>query len=354
MRLSTAGPSWPSACDSENFPVGLAEDELHGDELRAWIVPGVRVGEEVDLFVVGVADALEHLLADTGPGSRATEKPDNRGALGAAVTGIASGDDVGCDAALAVRRAGQRDEVPLSGPEILDLDGVADGEDIRVAGAHVLIHADAAAFTDSEAGRLGQRRVRPHAECEDDDVGRILFAGLRLHLERGAVHLCESGHAVIERQVHAVSSQMAFDEVGHLAVHWREYLVKHLDETNVEAEVDKVLGHFEADESAADHHRMAGGLHHLDSRVVGHSGEKRSASFHPLANRPGIRHGPDMKDPGQINTGQRRAYRRRSGRQHQLVVGLGRDLAGVDIAQVDRLLLLEIWRWPRSWSARRY
>ena len=77
----------------------------------------------------------------------------------------------------------------MASAEVLDLDGIADGEDIRVAGAHMLIHADAPAFADLESGRLGQRRVGTNAEREDHDVGRILFARLGLHLERAAVQL---------------------------------------------------------------------------------------------------------------------------------------------------------------------
>ena len=169
--------------------------------LGARVVAGMRVREEVDLLVVLVAEPLERFLADAGPGGGAAKQADDRGALGAAVTGIASGDHVGGDAALPVRRPGQRNQAPLAGDEVLDLDGIADGEDVGVAGAHVLVNADAAALADFEAGRLGQRRVRPHAEREDHDVGRIRLAGLGLYLERAAVELLESGHAVIERQV---------------------------------------------------------------------------------------------------------------------------------------------------------
>ena len=45
---------------------------------------------------------------------------------------------------------GERDEAPLAGDEVLDLDGVADGEDVGVARAHLLVDADAAALADLE------------------------------------------------------------------------------------------------------------------------------------------------------------------------------------------------------------
>ena len=75
------------------------------------------------------------------------------------------------------------------GDEVLDLDGVADREDVRVGGAHVIVDADPAAVADLEPGRLGQRGVRPHADRENHDVGRIRLAGRRLHLDRTALQL---------------------------------------------------------------------------------------------------------------------------------------------------------------------
>ena len=70
-----------------------------------------------------------------------------------------------------------------------------------------------------------------------------------------------------------------------------------------------------------------------------HPGLGLLAAVQPLADGPGVRDGPHGEDPGQVDAGQRRPDRGRAGRQHQLVVGLGRDLAGRDVAQVHGLLL---------------
>ena len=59
-------------------------------------------------------------------------------------------------------------------------------------------------------------------------------------------------------------------------------------------------------------------------------------------------HGPHREDPREVDAGQRRPDRGRAGRQHQLVVGLGRDLAGRVVAQVDGLRPSARWRSPRS------
>ena len=60
------------------------------------------------------------------------EHADDRGALGAAEARVAAGDRVRGDAALAVRRPGQRDETRLAGDGVLHFDRVADREDVRV------------------------------------------------------------------------------------------------------------------------------------------------------------------------------------------------------------------------------
>ena len=70
-----------------------------------------------------------------------------------------------------------------------------------------------------------------------------------------------------------------------------------------------------------------------------HPREEQGALFDPLADRPRVGHGPHLEYPGEVDAGQGRANRWRSRRQHELVVGLGRYLAGCDIAEVDGLLV---------------
>ena len=209
IRLSTAAVL-AERLRAEEASVGLAEEDLHPEHLRARVVARVRVREEVDLLVVLVAEPPERLLAGAGPGRRAVEEPDDRGALRAAVTGLAPGDDVGRDPPLPVRRPRERNEAPLAGHPVLHLDGVADGEDVRVARPHVLVDADPAALADLEPGGLRERRVGPHADREDDDVGRVRLPGGRLDLERAAARAArEAGDAVAEGQLDAVAASRA-------------------------------------------------------------------------------------------------------------------------------------------------
>ena len=149
---------------------------------------------------------------------------------------------------------GERDQTPFARPEILHFDGIADREDVRVARAHVFVHADAAAFADGEAGGLGERGVGLHANRENHDVGREGFAGTRLDFKAAAFQLLESDHAIIRDDLHAMLLDVALHEARDLRVQRAEHMVGLLNQGHVEADMNQVLRRFEPDESAADHH----------------------------------------------------------------------------------------------------
>ena len=116
-----------------------------------------------------------------------------------------------------------------------DLDRVTDGEDVRVARAHVLVDADASALAELEPGRFGERRLRPHADREHHDVRRVGLPGAREDLERAVRGLAESGDAVIELELDAVLDHVALDEARHLGVERRHDLVQLFDERHLAA-----------------------------------------------------------------------------------------------------------------------
>ncbi len=282
IRFST--PSRPSACAPRSAPVGLAEDDLEHDGLGARVVARVRIGEEVDLLEVRLAEPGEQLLVGPGHGHRRSEDADDRGTLRAPEAGVPAGEYVGHDPALPVRRPGQRDEGPLAGDVVLDFHGVADGEDVRVAGAHLLVDTDAAPLTDLQPGRLGERGLRTHADGQYHDVRGIPLARLGKDLEGAGGGLLEGGHGVVESEMDVVLFQMALDEAGTLRVERRHDLIEHLDDGHLESAVDQVLGHLQADVSAAHHHGLP--------RLVQGSGIRttwslRSGRWNPARSTPG-------------------------------------------------------------------
>ena len=165
------------------------------------------------------------------------------------------------------------------------------------------------------------------------------LAGAGLDLDGAAVQLLEADHAVVGDHLHAMPLDVALDEARDLRVQRGQDVIGLLDEGHVEPEMDQVLRRLETDEPAANDHRAAHGLDHLNARVVEHPREKGRALLDPLADRLGVRHGAHVEDPRQINARQGRMDRSRAGRQHELVVGLGRDLAGLHVAQLHGLLL---------------
>ena len=150
--------------------------------------------------------------------------------------------------------------------------------------------------------------------------------------------LLESGHAVVELEPDAVLDHVAFDEARHFRIERGHDLIEPLDQRHFEPAVDQVFHHLEADEAAADHHRTLRRHHRLVARVRVHAGSIRRIPVQPLADVPGVRHGSHREDSRQIDAGQRRTDRRRAGRQHELVVFLGRYLTGHVVLEVHGFL----------------
>src|SRR5262249_49869447 len=132
----------------------------HG--LGARVVTGVMRGVNVDLAVRPFGPA-QHLLRGPGQRRRPLENPHDGSALRAPVTGIPPEDVVGGDAALAVGRNGQRPLRRLAGYKVLDLDGVSNRIDIRVARLEMFVDPDAPTRPNFEARSDGQLVLRAHA-----------------------------------------------------------------------------------------------------------------------------------------------------------------------------------------------
>jgi hypothetical protein len=203
----------------------------------------------------------------------------------------------------------------------------------------VLVDAESAALADLQSGRLGQRRVRPHADRENHEVGRVHLPRSRLYFDRTTLQLGEARRRVVEDDIDAVLLHVFLDEAGDFMVQWAQELRQFLEEGHFKTQVNQILRRLEADEPAADNDGPHRRLHVLDPRVCGHPRQELGASCDPLANRAHVRHGPHMEDPGQVDAGQRRMNRDRPGREDELVVRFRRHLAGGDVFQVDGLLL---------------
>ena len=175
------------------------------------------------------------------------------------------------------------------------LDRIAHGVDVRIARLIGVVHRDPTLWPELQPGQLGQPDIGPDTDGSDDQVGR----------EDLTVGQCDRsvpdrGHRHPQRHPDAVGGQFVTDEYRQLGIERRQYLGSGFDDPGVQPLRDQVLGHFESDETRADHHGRLRG--HID---LGGDG-------------CGILHGAE--GPGPVIAGDRGPHRGRSHAEDQLVV----------------------------------
>ncbi len=198
---------------------------------------------------------------------------------------------------MTVGRTRQCHQAPLAGHEVPNLDRVADGEDVGVAGAHLIIDPEPAELADLDASGASKGRVGSHAEREDHQVGSMALARLRRHGEGLAV-LLEAGDPVTHHDANTFVFDEVSDELPVLGVERCKDMIGQLDDGDIEPALFEVLGHLQPDEAAPDHHGARVGSHGLEARVVVHAREKARTPLDPLANGAGIGHRADGEDAG--------------------------------------------------------
>jgi hypothetical protein len=139
---------------------------------------------------------------------------DNRRRLYPAKLRCTPGDGLGRHAALAIRRARERQHGILTRHDVRHFDDVAHCPDLRIGRAHLRIDDDAAARADQKAGRLGQLGLGSHADGEDDEIGWQAGAALRDHDQSSVGPLVDAGQPITEWELHALRDQV-FREWDH-------------------------------------------------------------------------------------------------------------------------------------------
>ena len=273
-------------------------------------------------FLEGDAGGEKRFLGLAGHGERQVEDADDGRALRAAEMGVAAANHVGGDPPLPIGRAGQRHQRRPAGDEVADFDRVAHRENVRVAGAHLVVNMDAAGGADLQARLAGEFRVGPHAHPQDHQVGGESLVVLGHHRDRLLRPRLEGAHRVAQAKINPLPPQLLVQRLDHLRIGRRHHLIGQLQQRDGDAAAAEVFGHFQADVAAADHHRAS------DAAVVD-----------PGVDAINVVHVSHGEDSGQVDAGQRRPQRLGPGGEHQGVVPLDRDGPGGDVVYLDRLVL---------------
>src|SRR5436309_745365 len=84
-------------------------------------------------------------------------------------------------------------------------------------------------------------------------------------------------------------------------------LIEQLHKGYVKAAMDQVFHHLQADEPSTDNHCPGLRFDGLEPRISVYAGEECAAPFYPLADFPGIRYRPHVKNARKVYSRQRRA-----------------------------------------------
>ena len=201
---------------AEEAQRALFVQHLHGHGLAAGVVGGVAGRGQYHL-VTGKARGPGGALVEAGGRRRHVKEFDHAAAPGGAVNAVQTGDVVRRHAALLVGRSREGDQRCLPRHAVFHLHRVAHGVDVRVRGAHVLVHEDAAARAQRQPCRPGKAAVRGYADGEDDHVrgdGRA-DVHVRDHLP---VLVFKAGHGAAQPQRDAHGAELGVDKGGHVRV----------------------------------------------------------------------------------------------------------------------------------------
>ena len=124
--------------------------------------------------------------------------------------------------------------------------GVTHRVDVRVGGAHPVIRGDAAAGPDGQASVLCQADVGPHADTQQDEVGRQVRAIGETDASDRSIPLLDGRQAAAQLQAQAVILELAVQWLSHLGVQQRHDLRLHLDERHLEPAAVELLGGLQA------------------------------------------------------------------------------------------------------------
>src|ERR1019366_2775069 len=305
----------------QHSSVRVSINDLQVDRLGARIVSGMVSGVEIDCRKIRDPGSAKTLFGCSRHRNSQAETGADRGSLGSPELRITSTNRIRRNSPLPARRSSQGQERPFPRYEIAHLDSVPDRPEMRVGGAHGFVHADAAFWAYFEPGGFCKIGLGPHADGKDYKIGRKRHAGLGSDLKPlcSFLELC---YRIAKLQPRFVSEKTLANKIHHLRINRWHQLIRRFNDRDLQPPMRQILGHFQPDETTADHNRTLG-LFAID----------------PLADSAAVRYGSQHKNSRQIDSRKWGPNRRGAGRQQKSVVGLSLRKTGLQVADLNLLRL---------------
>ena len=235
------------------------------------------------------------------------------------------------------RLAGPAARETTHGQAIFDLDGIADGEDVGIAGPRLIVNADAASRTNIMQACFASQFSPDARRCRGPRGGLHHLAGL--HRVGGPWGVSLNPHTstlssrrrpflptrrstsrAISRSIGA-RTWWPLSEQCHLKPRWIRFSAISRPMKPPPTTTAGVRGQYR-----------------LESRVGIHAGGQRRVPFDPLTDRLDVWHGSQPKDSREIYAWQGWSDWRCTGGKHELIVFLGSHLAGDVVLEVHGFL----------------
>ena len=160
-----------------------AENEFQTNRTCPWIVTDMMAGMQIDFFqrnrFIPDFHASEGFLTGPRKGHHQTQYPNNGCSLDPPEFGIPAHDGIRCDSPLPVCRTCQRNNPPLTGYHVFDLNGISNRPDFLITSAHVLIDTNPFSLTDFQPGLFSQFYLRPNTDGKDHYISLLSSTGFQ-------------------------------------------------------------------------------------------------------------------------------------------------------------------------------
>ena len=187
----------------------------------------------------------------------------------------------------------------------LDLHGIPDGPNTRVAGPHGFIYTNAAVWAEFQTCVFSELGLGFDADREDDYISLNSRAAPGLDRSHAPFASVKAHHSIRETDRDMVVQKVNVHIFSHFAVERRHDLIEHLDDRDLQPPARQIFGHFESDEPAAHNDRIP-----------------RLGFLNPRAYGPAVGNGSKRENTLKVNAGKRRPSGHCTRRQDQRVVSL--------------------------------